>query len=738
VTTTPTAGRTITVAARATELSKIYGQGETQVVALDRVSVDFRQAEFTAIMGPSGSGKSTLMHCVAGLDSFSSGSVRIGETELGSLKDKQLTKLRRDKIGFIFQAFNLLPTLTALENITLPMDIAGRKPDKAWLDQVIAMIGLSDRLGHRPSQLSGGQQQRVAVARALINEPALLLADEPMGNLDSKTAADIMTTLRELNRSRGLTIVLVTHEPDMAEFADRVVTMRDGEIVSDERRDVPPSAVDATATVGTATMATATGASAAAGRVPNEAASSSAKAAEPSAPAAPPIRDAWSFARMALLAAGRTLGRNKMRSALTMLGIFIGVTALITMVAVGQGANAAVEQSIEALGTNLVMIVPGARTSNGVRAGFGSASTLTVMDAQAIKQEDPAVADVGYEIRGGAQVQSGNQNWTTRVEGVSPSFTSIRNWPIVAGRSLTDEDERNASRVALLGQTVVKSLFGDYENPVGATIFIKNVSVEVVGVLGARGQTGFGQDQDDTVLIPFTTAERKVLGVSTPSMPPAQSETASQNPGASASNPYGTRPNPFGVQSKLTGFVNVIFVQAASTGAVPVAIEQLTQTLRARHHLQPGDDDDFSARNISDITQAAQSSSRIMALLLITVASISLLVGGIGIMNILLVSVTERTREIGVRMAIGARRVQVLVQFLIEAVLLSAIGGGIGVLMGIAIAALGSRIAGWPTLLSPAAVVGGFLFSAAVRVFFGYYPARRAARLNPIEALRFE
>ncbi|MFI1764352.1 ABC transporter ATP-binding protein [Streptomyces sp. NPDC020800] len=233
MTTTPIAGRTTAVAARATELSKIYGQGETRVVALDQVSVDFRQAEFTAIMGPSGSGKSTLMHCVAGLDSFSSGSVRIGETELGSLKDRQLTKLRRDKIGFIFQAFNLLPTLTALENITLPMDIAGRKPDKAWLDQVIQMVGLSGRLTHRPSQLSGGQQQRVAVARALASKPEIIFGDEPTGNLDSRSGAEVLGFLRNSVRELGQTVVMVTHDPVAAAYADRVVFLADGRIVDE-------------------------------------------------------------------------------------------------------------------------------------------------------------------------------------------------------------------------------------------------------------------------------------------------------------------------------------------------------------------------------------------------------------------------------------------------------------------------------------------------------------------------
>ncbi|MFB7196978.1 ABC transporter ATP-binding protein [Streptomyces sp. NPDC056240] len=244
MTTTPIAGKATAVAARATDLSKVYGQGETQVVALDRVSVDFRQAEFTAIMGPSGSGKSTLMHCVAGLDTFSSGSVRIGDTELGSLKDKQLTKLRRDKIGFIFQAFNLLPTLTALENITLPMDIAGRKADKQWLENVIAMVGLSDRLGHRPSELSGGQQQRVAVARALASRPEIIFGDEPTGNLDSRSGAEVLGFLRNSVRELGQTVVMVTHDPVAAAYADRVIFLADGRVVDEVYAPTAESVLD--------------------------------------------------------------------------------------------------------------------------------------------------------------------------------------------------------------------------------------------------------------------------------------------------------------------------------------------------------------------------------------------------------------------------------------------------------------------------------------------------------------
>ena len=687
------------------EVVKTYRLGDVEVHALRGVSLKVERGEFVAIMGASGSGKSTLMNVLGCLDQPTSGQYLLEGVDIASLDEPSLARIRSLRIGFVFQNFNLLARTSAAENVSLPLFYSGRVSDSASrVHDALRSLGLDGREASFPSQLSGGQQQRVAIARALINDPAILLADEPTGNLDSKTAEDIMATIQRFNRRHGLTVVLVTHEPDMAAFADRVVTMRDGMILSDERR-VAREAVPAQA----------------------EAEAAAPAAATREVGASRGLGDFWSFSRMALVAAGRALARNKMRTALTMLGIFIGVAALITMVAVGQGANAAVKAQIESLGTNLLIVLPGATTTGGVRAGFGSASTLTVSDAEAIKKDDRAVANVAYQTRQIAQVQYGSQNWSTVVQGVPPSFLAIRNWAVMAGRQMTEEDERNASRVCLLGQTVLRNLFGEYENPIGATIFIKNVPVEVIGVLDAKGQSGYGQDQDDTILIPFTTAERKVLGVSTPT----QSQTASNSI-------YLPPPNPFGIQRKLTGYVNIIFVQASSTSAVPTALQQVTRTLEQRHHIQPGQTDDFGVRNISDITQAAESSSRIMALLLASVASISLLVGGIGIMNILLVSVTERTREIGIRMAIGARRIHVLLQFLVEAVLLSVIGGAVGIVMGVAVSKTISSVAGWPTLLSPAAMVVAFVFSAAVGVFFGFYPARRASHLNPIEALRFE
>jgi macrolide transport system ATP-binding/permease protein len=681
-------------------LTKTYHMGDVRVHALRGVDLDVARGEFLAVMGASGSGKSTLMNVLGCLDRPTSGDYRLEGVDVAGLDEPALARIRSQRIGFVFQSFNLLKRTSARENVALPLFYAGQPDeDDARADAALHALGLAGCETNTPSQLSGGQQQRVAIARALINEPAILLADEPTGNLDSKNKLEIMNILRVLNREQGITIVLVTHEPDMAEFADRVIAMRDGEIIEDRRKRERPRATAA--------------------------------AAPRSSPADNPTRpapSAASFVRMAIGVAWHAIGRNKLRSALTMLGIFIGVAALITMVAVGQGADRAVRAQIESLGANLLIVLPGASGMGGVRGGFGSASTLTVADARAIAEEVRAAANVGYAIQQAAQVQYGNKNWNTTVQGVTPNFLRIRVWPIRSGRTLGDEDIDDARRVCLIGQTVYRNLFGAAENPIGATIQVRGVPLEIVGLLEARGQSGGGRDQDDVVMIPFSTAERKVLGVAAPTQV-QQTATSSIYPAA---------PNPFGIQPKLTGFVNTIFVQARSTKAVPEALEQTKALLARRHRTPPDQPPDFDVRNMSDVNQAREGSSRVMAYLLAAVASISLLVGGIGIMNILLVSVSERTREIGIRMAIGARRVHVLLQFLVEAVLLSGIGGIAGVIVGIAVSQSISWIAGWPTLLSLWAIAGGFLFSAAVGVFFGYYPARRAALLDPIEALRYE
>jgi macrolide transport system ATP-binding/permease protein len=684
-------------------VARTYRAGDIDVQALRDVSLTIDRGEFVAIIGSSGSGKSTLMAILGCLDRPTSGQYFFAGVDVAGLTEPELARIRSARIGFVFQTFNLLARTSALENVLLPLFYAGsgrgdRAARVARGRAALEQLGLGAREGNTPAQLSGGQQQRVAIARALINSPSVLLADEPTGNVDTKASHDIMRQLTTLNREQGVTVIVVTHELDIAAYADRVITLRDGEIVSDDRRQVREVSVRPAQPLQASSRAEPIGAG-----------------------------SSWAFGFMVLGAAVQALRRNLLRSALTMLGVFIGVAALIAMVAVGQGANDAVKKQIESLGTNLLVVLPGAMTSSGVRGGLGSASTLTVADAQAIRRDDTAVAQISYLNRQMGQVQYASQNWTTQIQGVSPNYPAITNWVVAAGRTFTQDDESSAAPVVVLGQTAYRQLFGESENPVGATILVKRVPMHVIGLFGAKGQTPFGQDQDDLVMIPFTTAERKVIGVAAPT----QVETAQ-------TAMYEVAPNPFGLAPRLTGRVNSVYVQVTRSEDIPTAVNQVTDTLARRHHIKPGDTNDFSVRNLSQIADVVQGSSRIMALLLATVASISLIVGGIGIMNILLVSVTERTREIGLRMAIGARRLHVLLQFLAEAVFLSLTGGIIGIIGGVVASALISAIAGWPTTVPPVAIGGGFLFAAAVGMFFGYYPARKAARLDPIEALRYE
>ena len=716
-------------------ITRLYRVGGTELRALDGVTLRIGRGEFIAIMGASGSGKSTLMNVCGCLDRPTSGRYLFSGVDLSRLSEPALARLRSERIGFVFQSFNLLARTSAIENVALPLFYAaagplGRRERLARARAALAELGPGEREPSTPGQLSGGQQQRVAIARALINRPAVLPADEPTGNLDTRTSHALMPTLPRLNREQGVTIVVVTHERDIAGYADRIITMRDGGIVSDETQSAPGPASEPRAAGG------AIGAFPGPSPVPSAAPISRKTGASPVASAA-----SLGFARMIVSSAAQAVGRNALRSILTMLGVFIGVAALIAMVAVGQGANEAVARQIQGLGTNMLVVLPGATTAGGVRAGFGSASTLTVGDARALRREDHAVADVGYMIRQLAQVQYGGGNWTTNIQGVTPAYLPITNWRIAAGRALDETDERSADMAALIGETVYRELFPPYENPVGARIDVNGRSMVVVGLLAAKGQTGFGRDQDDVVMIPFSTAERKVLGVGAPSAAQSIATTtignATMNVTTSAAA-FPAPPNPYGIPPRMTGYVNAIFVQAASQALVPTALKQVTATLMRRHGIAPGQTADFAVRNLSQIAQTAEGSSRIMALLLAVVASISLLVGGIGIMNILLVSVTERTREIGLRMAIGARRLHVLLQFLVESIFLSVTGGVAGILAGVAASLLVSAVAQWPTSLSTEAIGGGFVFAAGVGIFFGYYPARKAARLNPIEALRYE
>jgi putative ABC transport system permease protein len=406
--------------------------------------------------------------------------------------------------------------------------------------------------------------------------------------------------------------------------------------------------------------------------------------------------------RMTFLTAWRALGRNPMRSVLTMLGVVIGVGAVIAMVSIGQGADASVQAQIASMGTNVVMVVPGATTAGGVRSGWGGVSTLTVADAKAIQKECPSVAAVTWLRREVAQVANGNLNWATAIQGSPPSFVHVRDWPIAAGRFFTQSEEDSAAKVAVLGKTVADQLFAGGQDPIGATIRVKNVPFLVVGVFSPRGQTGWGQDQDDVVLVPFSTAERRVLGTG------------------------------------ILGTVNMILVSSPSPAESVAAQDEIRKLLTERHRTAPDQDPDFTVRSMAEMFETSLMATQIMSRLLAAIASISLLVGGIGIMNILLVSVTERTREIGIRLAVGAKARHILLQFLVESLVLSTVGGILGTAVGVGAAVLIGRLAQWPILISPTAVGVALVFAGAVGLLFGAYPARRAAALDPIVALRHE
>jgi putative ABC transport system permease protein len=393
------------------------------------------------------------------------------------------------------------------------------------------------------------------------------------------------------------------------------------------------------------------------------------------------------------------LRQNKMRSLLTMLGIIIGVGAVIAMVAIGQGAQAQVDAQIGSLGTNVILIFPGFSQSGAVRSGAQTGTTLTEEDGAAIKEQCPAVAYLSPMLRAGGQIVYGDNNWATSMQGGSPDFFAIRDWRIDAGEFFSDQDVRGATKVCLLGRTVVQNLFQN-EDPIGKTIRIRSIPFRVVGTLKPKGQNMMGQDQDDNIIIPYTTLQKRMLGGHTHSW------------GYSAS--------------------------AKSKTQIVEAQQQITDLLRARHKLNASDDNDFTIRTQTEIAEASASTAKVMTALLASIASVSLIVGGIGIMNIMLVSVTERTREIGVRMSIGARKRDILTQFLMEAIVLSLLGGLLGIALGIFGSSLVSKIAGWPTFVTSGSIFLSVIFSMIVGVFFGFYPARKASLLHPIEALRYE
>ncbi len=653
---------------RISGVRKTYQMGAAAVPALRGVSFSIEPGEFVAIMGPSGSGKSTLMHVLGLLDVPESGTYELLGREVSRLGEDELAALRSRAIGFVFQQFNLLPRTSALENVGLPLlyRANGREPSRPRL--LLEEVGLGSRLQHKPSELSGGQQQRVAIARALVNEPRIILADEPTGNLDSQSEREIMEILAALN-ARGITVILVTHEPEIARYARRLIRMRDGMIQADE----------------------ASGEREPGGRVSLQAAVLAAPSM--AAPSVLSLREGTEHFRQA----ARALLANKVRSGLSMLGILIGVAAVIAMLALGTGARRSIEARLASMGSNLLVLRTGSRSLRGVATEAGAVTRLSLEDSKDILESVPGVTRTAPSVSGRGQVIFGNKNWSTQILGTTPDYVPMRASLPAAGRFFTAEEERQRARLAVIGLTPARELFGG-ANPIGELIKINRVNFQVIGILPEKGATAW-RDQDDMIAIPLSTAMRRLLG---------------------------------------KNHVDSIDIEIASADLMDQAQDSIRDLVVRRHRLPPSQQDTFDIRNMAEVQEALSETSRTMSWLLACIAAISLLVGGIGIMNIMLVSVTERTREIGLRKAVGARRRDILAQFLIEAVVVSVTGGVIGILLGWGITRLMSSLAGWAASLSAGAVGLAFAFSAAVGVAFGLWPARKASRLSPIEALRYE
>jgi macrolide transport system ATP-binding/permease protein len=636
------------------DVTKVYRTGGQEVRALDGVSLTIRRGEFVAIMGQSGSGKSTLMNILGCLDRPTEGSYTVSGTDVATLSSDDLAALRRDTFGFVFQRYNLLSTMTAAENVELPAIYAGTTRGERFerAKALLTRLGMGDRAAHRPSELSGGQQQRVSIARALMNGADVILADEPTGALDTQSGADVLDVLKALNED-GRTVLLITHDPAVAKHADRTIQISDGRITADSG--------------------------------PKMRASVAASDEGPSRGGAFVIQ---AEIAEAVKMAFRSLRANIFRTALTLLGVVIGVAAVVVMLAIGDGSKANIMGAMQSMGTNLLVVRPGAP---GMRPS-GDIATLIPADAEAIL-EVPNVTAAVAERSKSSTVRFGNVDYRTQIEGTWPEMTVVRDWNVAEGGFFTEADLKGYAPVIVLGQTVVDALFPNGGSAIGKYVLVGNIPFEVVGVMEAKGAAAFGRDQDDVAFVPLTTSFMRLFGQQ---------------------------------------YANSVTVKVADANRVNETEEAIHALLMSRHRTE-----DFQIRNTASMLETMETMSNTMTILLGSVAAISLLVGGIGVMNIMLVSVTERTREIGIRMATGARMSNILVQFNTEALVVCGVGGLIGVLLGLSfawgLASLGLNIAinAMPSILA-------FSCAFLTGLVFGYLPARKAAQLDPVVALASE
>ncbi|HEX3450180.1 MAG TPA: ABC transporter permease [Isosphaeraceae bacterium] len=730
---------------RLEDIHKVFTRGTIELPVLRGVSLSIARREMVALMGASGSGKTTLINLMGFLDRPTSGRLWLDRHDVTRLGETERAWMRSREIGFVFQNFNLLPRLTALENVMMPSvyrshDLSEHEC-RARARALLERVGLRDRFDHEPSRLSGGEQQRVAIARALINRCSLLIADEPTGNLDSKTGEEILGLFRQLNREDGLTVVLVTHDPTVAAHADRIIRIRDGLVFDDDTFVDQP---------------------------PNQRTGAESGEIEPAdrffRPMNPPrfdaddptlnrrtMRDDMRFFARTTSTALRSLRRNALRSALTTLGIIIGVGSLLAIAEIGKGAWSAIRILLTKTGVDNIVIQAGAASRNGISLGSGSIKTLTPEDAETILHECPSVDSLAPLVFTRRQVVHGNKNWVpSAFIGTTPGYLRVREWEdLDQGGPFTDQDVHDVAMVCLLGQTVAHELFGE-QSPVGQEVYANDVPLRVVGVLSRKGADIIGEDQDDLLVAPWTTVKFRVS---------AGAASSSEGKDALAPDPiallsplarrYPRRQvAPFPTVSTMQSIdtprlerlsnIDSILVRALSTEEIPAAMDQITRVLRERHRIAPGETADFDVRDFTEVVHAVKGTVGLVARLLLCVALISLLVGGIGIMNIMLLTVTERYKEIGLRMAVGARSRDILRQFLVEAVVLCVLGGAVGIAAGRGASVLVRLLARWPTEASSIAVLASVSVSITVGVIFGYYPAWKASRLDPIEALRFE